>query len=682
MRALLMLTLLVLTLSFPIWTSDVQARGVQDPMKMATDARLSAIGYRLSAMVTSAAPTKAEICFPNVPGITNCIATQFASYWQSNGGLPVFGYPIGPRELGRPEPTVAPLYLQWTERNRLESHPDAPLAYQVQLGRMGAERLAQIGRDPTAEPAESGPQDGCLWFVETRHNVCDQGKGLGFRRYWESHGLRINSLNAYQRSLALFGLPLTAAKVELSANGEPFITQWFERARFEWHPSNPNDYKVLLGLLGNELRTAPAPTSSTPAVFGVEVNRDTVSHVTGQLGELGTRPVRYNGILWSEVEPTQGQRTWTSLASVDSELAAISAAGGAPMVIVRSTPAWARQVTSSACGAIKADSLPAFAAFMGDLVTRYSQPPYNVHTWELGNEPDIDVNLVGSDAVFGCWGDAQRADYGGAAYAAMLKAAYPAIKAADPQANVVLGGLLLNCDPSYAPTQPCPSGPFFEGILQAGGGDFFDTVAYHAYAYWQPKQIDWDTLHPNWTHRGGLLIGKLQFLRDVMTRYGIAKPVLMDEGGLLCYHSDPSCGPGGFYNDQANYLVRLYARSSASHLVGALWYTLNGPGWQEGGLLDAAQQPRPAYRTLVFLTRTLSGAAYVTGGIEGNVEHHNFRRGDRSYTIYWTNDASSATIAPPAGSQTVYTLFGDSSPIGQNLTIGFTPIIVEGAVGQ
>ncbi|GIV97011.1 MAG: hypothetical protein KatS3mg057_1668 [Herpetosiphonaceae bacterium] len=30
------------------------------------------------------------------------------------------------------------------------------------------------------------------------------------------------------------------------------LTQWFERARFEYHPSNPDPYKVLLGLLGTE----------------------------------------------------------------------------------------------------------------------------------------------------------------------------------------------------------------------------------------------------------------------------------------------------------------------------------------------------------------------------------------------------------------------------------------------
>ncbi len=32
-----------------------------------------------------------------------------------------------------------------------------------------------------------------------------------------------------------------------------YETQWFERARFEFHPNNPDPYKVLLGRLGAEV---------------------------------------------------------------------------------------------------------------------------------------------------------------------------------------------------------------------------------------------------------------------------------------------------------------------------------------------------------------------------------------------------------------------------------------------
>lgn len=78
---------------------------------------------------------------------------------------------------------------------------------------------------------------------------------------------------AYGRSLALFGFPLSEATVEMSpTDGRPYLTQWFERARFEWHPEQGDpQYQVLLGLLGNEVLHAPrliGGASSGPLVAG------------------------------------------------------------------------------------------------------------------------------------------------------------------------------------------------------------------------------------------------------------------------------------------------------------------------------------------------------------------------------------------------------------------------------
>jgi hypothetical protein len=82
---------------------------------------------------------------------------------------------------------------------------------------------------------------------------------LGFKQYWQTHGLLDPRLNSYGQSLALFGLPLSEATVEINpTDGKPYLTQWFERARFEWHPEQEDpQFKVLLGLLGNEVLGAP-----------------------------------------------------------------------------------------------------------------------------------------------------------------------------------------------------------------------------------------------------------------------------------------------------------------------------------------------------------------------------------------------------------------------------------------
>lgn len=654
--------------------------------------------YRLSALILAllmlmalppaethatmpVAQPEQPICFSAVPAITSCIDPAFSNYWRANGGLPIFGYPLAPASAELTGEGAA-LTSQWTERNRLELHVEAPPAYRVQLGRIGAERLVQIGRDWGAEPREPGPLPGCLWFAETGRNVCDQAAGGGFRSYWEANGLRQPGLAAYQRSLALFGLPLTSAAPERGPDGALIITQWFERARFEWHPDNPAAFRVLLGLLGDEVRTAAPPATHAPwsaiSRFGVEINRGGVVPLAARISEGGFSWVRYNGVLWHEVEAQRGQRDWAQLQDVEQELAAIAAQGGTTMLVVRGAPAWAQAVPGKICGPIQPTELAAFAEFMGALVARYSQPPYSVKYWELGNEPDAAHTLLGGDDPFGCWGDEREPYYNGAAYAAMLQAVYPAIKAADPAAQVVLGGLLLDCDPERArPGPPCQAGRFLEGVLRAGGGDYFDLLAYHSYVYWTPERRDWDLVTPTWAHRGGALLGKRDFLAATLARYGYQKPLIMNEGGLLCWRADPRCGPLGFYEDQANYAVRFFTRVAASDLIGALWYTLNGPGWQDGGMLDAQQQPRPAFVAARFLSEQLRGAQYLGPRGEGVIEGHAFAARGRSVYVYWTNDGSTASVPTPPDATAAYSVLGAPLPLASDtLTVGFAPLIV------
>jgi hypothetical protein len=264
----------------------------------------------------------------------------------------------------------------------------------------------------------------------------------------------------------------------------------------------------------------------------------------------------------------------------------------------------------------------------------------------------------------------------------MLKAAYPAIKAADPGAQVIFGGLLLDCDPTLPDQErPCSRGSFLEGALKAGGGQYFDLLAYHSYVYWGPVAVDWDVGFPSWKHRGGAQRGKLAFLRSVMERYGLQKPIIVNEGGLLCFRADPSCGPQGYYEAQANYAVRFYTRAWADGLSGAVWFTLNGPGWQDGGLLTPEGEGRPAFRAVRFLAQTLGGATLVESSSDGVLELYRFRKGDRIYTVAWTNDGSARELSLPAGTLRMYTAVGDERPAGATLQIDFEPVIIEAAAG-
>lgn len=218
---------------------------------------LFAILISLSGVV-SAAPSPAPQCF-QVPGITNCIDGRFGEYWNGNGGLPVFGFPITPQRPENNRDTNQSYQTQWFERNRFELHPENQAPYDVLLGRLGAEGLTRLGRGFEASAGQ--PQGRCRTFDVggKPQYVCDP-----FLRYWEANGLEFDGKpgKSYEESLALFGLPLTAPKRETNPNGDTVTTQWFERARFEDHGTKG----VLLGLLGNESlsgTTPPLPPTPT-----------------------------------------------------------------------------------------------------------------------------------------------------------------------------------------------------------------------------------------------------------------------------------------------------------------------------------------------------------------------------------------------------------------------------------
>jgi hypothetical protein len=169
------------------------------------------------------------------PETGNALCDRFLDFWERYGGLEIFGYPLSAQmqENGKT--------VQYLERMKFEHQPDAAGTEWEVVGELVG-RTVTAGRDadgPFQPLAAGSPAAGCHYFAETGHRLCG-----GFRGYWEARG-----------GLWMFGYPISEEFEERNPDtGQVYIVQYFERARFEWHPENlGTNYEVLVGRLGAQL---------------------------------------------------------------------------------------------------------------------------------------------------------------------------------------------------------------------------------------------------------------------------------------------------------------------------------------------------------------------------------------------------------------------------------------------
>jgi hypothetical protein len=165
------------------------------------------------------------------PEVGHTLQGPFLKFWQGNGGLAIFGYPIS-EEFPEVSQTDGKTYtVQYFERNRFEYHPEfAGTPNEVLMGLLGIQVTQGMTFQPGAPIDNTSTQ---IYFPQTQHTL----QGV-FLKYWQDNG-----------GLAIFGYPISETFQE---NG--YTVQYFERNRFEYHPEfagTPNE--VLLGLLGTEV---------------------------------------------------------------------------------------------------------------------------------------------------------------------------------------------------------------------------------------------------------------------------------------------------------------------------------------------------------------------------------------------------------------------------------------------
>lgn len=426
-----------------------------------------------------------------------------------------------------------------------------------------------------------------------------------------------------------------------------------------------------------------APEPVTQTIFGTAMLHITVGDGLNQAEAANASWTRGRSVLWSIVEPSEGVRDWDALSSLESELQDASSRGIQVILVVHSTPEWARKIAGSGptCGPIHANKLAAFGSFMNEMVARYSVPPYNVKYWELWNEPDVDPSLVSTNSGFGCWGDQADPYYGGRYYAEMLKTVYPQIKAADPQAQVLMGGLLMDCDPR--PGAGCAAighsalpGKFLEGILLNNGGSYFDGISFHAYDIYQNQlgqyaNPGWQSA---WNTTGPSLIAKAQFIQSMLSQYGVSGKYLMNtETALLC----TECSSDAVFEaSKAYYVAQSYSAAIAQGLRANIWYSMLG--WRNSGLLNADLSPRPAYTAFQFSRNTLQNAIGVRDITEyAGLKGYEVQQADRRIWVLWSLDGNTHSVDLPVAPVFAWDALGTPVAPDASVDVSLNPLYLE-----
>ncbi|MDB5080098.1 MAG: N-acetylmuramoyl-L-alanine amidase family 2 [Chloroflexi bacterium] len=188
---------------------------------------------------TDRAPSRAAD--PNVRHFNETghnLGYAFRKYWEENGGLALFGYPLTEEFTEESDTEKGKSFVvQYFQRNRFEFHPEFKgTKNEVLLGLLGVKLTT--GRNFPKVPAVPST-DTKVYFEQTGHTL-----GGIFYTYWKANG-----------SLPIFGYPISEEFKEKNPDdGKTYTVQYFERNRFEHHPENKGtQYEVLLGLLGTAL---------------------------------------------------------------------------------------------------------------------------------------------------------------------------------------------------------------------------------------------------------------------------------------------------------------------------------------------------------------------------------------------------------------------------------------------
>ena len=335
---------------------------------------------------------------------------------------------------------------------------------------------------------------------------------------------------------------------------------------------------------------------------------------------------------WQKVEPQAGKLDFSLPEQyVQSDLAH----GYATIAILEHTPYWATNAATTNTAAQVPTGLDlawndpgnTWGAFVFASASHFKG---RITDYEVWNEPDLmgGASWAGSRAQF----------------FQLLKVAYLAIKAADPNARVITGSL------NYNPT-------WLNDVLKADIADpaafannyYFDAIGIHSYGRAIAPYNIGQTAHA------------------LLKQYSIPdKPVFATELGIPVDDDPPSSKAGivGTTIEAQSYMVESFASALAGGIDHMLWYRASDVGQtQYWGLFKYRGQARATASTFHMIAQYFANVQSASISIGDPVIKIVLDEGQQRVTVIWNaspRDVSTTVYAQNAGGGTMVSLSGST----------------------
>jgi polysaccharide biosynthesis protein PslG len=383
--------------------------------------------------------------------------------------------------------------------------------------------------------------------------------------------------------------------------------------------------------------TARSPGQITLKFFGMHINHRE-EHGWPDF-PFGTYRLWDSKTNWYQINPQKGTYDWTVL---DRRLKDAQEHGVDVVYTFGKTPRWASSLpddrqtcleSAGSCGPpsdLKEDGTGP-DQYWKDFVTAIAKHAAGrIQFWELWNEPF-------------------NAGYWKGTFAQMVRMAKDAreiIKSIDPNATVLTPSGGLKVDRAKV---------WFRQYLAAGGGQYADGIAFHAYVE-HPEKI----------------ASFMSEFKQILTENGQSSKPMFDTEG--------SWGDTAAITDPTSVISRLLILQASEGVSRVVWYSWDNR--KLGNLWTPEEGSKPAAKTYQLLQDWLIGATF-DGPCQPkeDIWTCDLRKNDGAYRarIVWSSKPeANATYSVPEGYVNQRDLSGSTTPLkGRNITISNRPVLLE-----